>query len=341
MDITDQIHRYLTTAPTSHFLGQPVEMLAHWSGHDHLLWRVASGGQEAALKLYLDAGQARSRRQYDGQQRFAPLGLAPPPLWYDRYPEGLSRQVLVYTWAPGEPVRGEDGATMTALAQTIARVHSSDPADVRRFCPHPVNLDYFWRVLRGGLPPVQRWLAGQPVQEAAVLFESLAGQAAHLVENAPPAWRQTPPAAVHGDLRLENVIDSFGATVLLDWEMFGLGDPALEIATFLYWSQSEMEETGQETWLEHYFAGFDQPGLAQRIALYRRLAPFQAVCFLLNGLADYGEDRAKAAEMEANLPDLAATLAATLRQAAAALDVEVNNIDVSLLISAQLSLEEL
>jgi Ser/Thr protein kinase RdoA (MazF antagonist) len=327
MDITDQIHRYLTSAPASHFLGQPVEMLAHWTGHDHLLWRVACRGQEAVLKLYLDAGQARSRRQYDGQQLFAPVGLAPQPLWYDRYPDGLSRQVFVYAWAPGEPLLGDDAETMAALAHAIAHVHSSDTEHVWRMCPHPLNLDYFWRVLAGGLPSIQRWLAGQLVQEAAVLFEALTTQAARLVESAPAQWLQTAPIPVHGDLRLENAIDSFGAAVLLDWEMFGLGDPALEVAMFLHWSQSEIDERGQKTWLDHYFAGFDQPSLAQRVALYRRLLPFQASCFLLNGLTEYGDEPAKAAELAASLPDLAATLAAALRQAATALDVEGNSID--------------
>jgi Ser/Thr protein kinase RdoA (MazF antagonist) len=327
MAITAQVHRYLTEAPSSHFLGQPVEMLAHWTGHDHLLWRVACRGQEAVLKLYLGAGQARSRRQYDGQQLFAPMGLAPVPLWVDRYPEGLSRQMLVYVWTPGEPMRGDDAETMAALAHAIAHVHSSDATHVRRMCPHPLNLDYFWRVLAGGLPPLQRWLAGQPALEAAVLFEALTTQAARLVESAPAQWLQTAPIPVHGDLRLENAIDSFGAVVLLDWEMFGLGDPALEVATFLHWSQSEIDERGQETWLNHYFAGFDQPGLAQRVALYRRLLPFQAACFLLNGLAEYGDEPAKAAELAASLPDLAATLAAALRQAATALDVDEDDID--------------
>ncbi len=62
-ELTPSIHRYLTAAPTSHFLGQPVEMVDAWEGRDNLLWRVHCRGQEAVLKLYLDAGQARSRRQ--------------------------------------------------------------------------------------------------------------------------------------------------------------------------------------------------------------------------------------------------------------------------------------
>ena len=65
-DLTTAIHTYLTTAPTSAFHGLAVEMLDHWRGEENLLWRVECAGQEAVVKLYLDAGQARSRRQFDG-----------------------------------------------------------------------------------------------------------------------------------------------------------------------------------------------------------------------------------------------------------------------------------
>ena len=158
MDITSSIHTYLTTAPSSHFLNREVQILGHWAGHDNLLWRLTCGGREAVLKLYLDAGQARSRRQYDGQQIFAPFGLAPRPIWTDRYPEGLSRQVLIYEWLPGEALDPANPGQMAALARSVAQVHGRDPSEVRRFSPNPIHLDYLWRILRGSIAPIQVWL---------------------------------------------------------------------------------------------------------------------------------------------------------------------------------------
>ncbi|MEZ4560580.1 MAG: hypothetical protein R2854_29800 [Caldilineaceae bacterium] len=94
MTLTTAIQTYLTGAATSEFRGLEVTVVDHWEGRDNLLWRVEAGAQNAAqdavIKLFLDAGQVRSRRQYDGQQLFAPVGIAPQPLWYDRYPDGLS-----------------------------------------------------------------------------------------------------------------------------------------------------------------------------------------------------------------------------------------------------------
>src|SRR3954471_3842511 len=98
VDLTGPVHESLTTAPSSLFVQQPVEILAHWQGDANLLWRVGAGEQQAGVKVFLDAGQARSRRQFDAQQLLAPVGLAPEPLWVDRYPQGLSRQLIVYRW---------------------------------------------------------------------------------------------------------------------------------------------------------------------------------------------------------------------------------------------------
>ncbi len=315
--LTTQIHTYLTKAPTSNFLDQEVEMVAHWAGRDNLLWQVRCNGQEAVLKLYLDAGQARSRRQYAGQQLFAPPGLAPRPLWYDRYPEGLSRQVLIYEWAPGAALDSTDAGQMMALAQSVAQIHGTDVMEVQRFCPHPINLDYFWRVLQGGLAPLRLWLTQRHASVLLAHFDELVARADTLVTAALPRWQGVAPTPVHGDLRLENGLNCFGTALLLDWEMFGLGDPALEIANFLYLSQHDLDEVTKAAWLEEYLSQVDQPDLAQRIEIYQALLPLQSNCFLLGGLSQYlGQTPAAAVEQATDLSFLGATLNATLQQAA-------------------------
>ncbi|MBX3012279.1 MAG: aminoglycoside phosphotransferase family protein [Caldilineaceae bacterium] len=327
-DLTTTIHTYLTTAPTSNFLQRPVAMLDHWQGSSNLLWRVNCAGEDAVVKLYLDAGQARGRRQFDGHQCFSPLGLAPQPLWFDRHPAGLARQVLVYRWAPGRPLDAPTDAPLVALAQTVAQVHGSDPTTVRRFCPNPLNLDYLWRVLQGGLGPLDAWLHAQQATLVQHQFTMLATQAQTLVEAALPLWQQIPPTPVHGDLKLENALDSFGQVLLLDWEMFGLGDPAYEVATFLQSIQAHLPADVADLWLESYRMRFDQPGLAQRIAVYQRLLPFQAVAYLLHGLRQ--QSPTELPLLRENQPFLVATLNLAFTQAANALQGEPNDLTQAL-----------
>lgn len=283
-EISDDVKSYLATASTSEFYQQKVEVLKQWEGSNNLLWRVQSNGREAVLKLFLDAGQARGRRQNDGQERFSPLGIAPRPLWFDRYPFGLSRQVLIYEWVPGQLLEPSDESQLASLAQSVAQLHSGDPNEVRRFCPHPVNLDYFWRVLQGSFAPIEAWFEAHNGSQLVPHFRNLTDRGRALVESAMPLWQGISPAPVHGDLKFENVLSSFGQAVLLDWEMFGLGDPALDVATFLHLEQSALSAESTAAWIDSYLATSEQPGLAQRIGVYQTLLPFQSVCFLLDGI---------------------------------------------------------
>lgn len=323
-ELTTAIHTYLTTAPTSNFLQRPVDMLDHWEGSNNLLWRVDCVGQEAVVKLYLDAGQARGRRQLDGQQLFSPVGVAPQPLWFDRYPAGLSRQVLIYRWMPGDLLDANDATQRLALAQSVAQVHRHPVSDVRRFCPNPVNLDYFWRVLDGGMPTLQRWLGEQGATALQAVLTQFVNTTGALVQAALPLWANTPPTPVHGDLKLENCLHSFGVAVLLDWEMFGLGDPAYEVATFLNLSNQMLTAEQQADWLQSYLDSVDQPGLDARIAVYRRLLPLQAVAYLLDGLRQHGAEAA--ALVQQNRRFLAETFVAAIQQSAEALHLAPDDI---------------
>lgn len=288
-DLTDSIHTYLTTAPASGFAGRAVTVRDHWQGDDNLLWRLDAGSDKrgsnaAVVKLFLDAGQARGRRQFDGQQLFAPLGIAPQPLWFDRYPEGLARQVLVYRWAEGRGAEAGNFDDLTALAMSVAAVHNHDTETVRRISPRAINLDYFWRVLAGGLTPTAVWLEEIGCPRLAESVRSLEATAASVVAAALPLWQDAPPTPVHGDLRLAHGLIQDRRVLLLDWEMFGLGDPALDAATFLFHEVGALGAAGRAHWLEGYCIFARSPDVAARINVYARLLPLQRFADLLAGL---------------------------------------------------------
>ena len=328
------ISTYLTSAPTSEFNGMNVRVVEHWRGSENLLWRVrtnqqdarASSGaasQDAVLKLYLDAGQARSRRQFDGQDSFWQHGVAPRPLWYDRYPVGLARQVLIYEWVDGDAFDPADASQIATLGHALATIHAGDPNDVRRFSPNPLNLDYLWRVMQGSIAPAQVWLHERQAESLLALLGDLAARAKTLVEQTQGLWQGVPPAPVHGDVKLENVVQHLGQITLLDWELFGLGDAALEVASFLYDTQSTLDDDAQEIWLDAYLSRVEQPNFSARVGVYQRILPLRATLYLLDGLRtlesqpDDGLD-AETAEF------LRETLVATLGQAAEVLGADVS-----------------
>ncbi|MBW7883172.1 MAG: aminoglycoside phosphotransferase family protein [Caldilineaceae bacterium] len=322
-ELTDSVHTYLATAAASGFAGLQVTMLNHWQGHENLLWRVRCEETEAVAKLFMDAGQVRGRRQLDGHQLFAQRGLAPTPLWFDRYPEGLARQLLVYNWVSGEPPDVSDPGQLAELARAAAQVHASDPEELRRFSPRPFNLDYYWRMIAGGVTTIEQWLPASDCPAMAGLFTRMADRAGVLVGNALPLWQGAPPAPVHGDLKLENAVMALGTALLVDWELFGLGDAALEVAAFLFASQSEIDEESQETWLDAYLSHVDDAAMNQRISVYRQLLPLEHLSFLLNGARNLSAAERNSDEFRASAPFLAETLLATLTQSSIALDIPV------------------
>lgn len=300
-DLTRQILAYLQEAATSEFQGEPVAALQQWTGRDNLLWRVVVGAdstspaehgqvglhaRQAVVKLFLEAGQARGRRQFDGQSTFAPLGIAPHPFWFDRYPHGLSRQLLVYKWIDGEPLASDDTDALAALAHSVATVHTGEVAQVRRFCPHPINLDYFWRVEHDAIAQASRWTARAGITELSTLLAPLADRATQFVEAAIPLWQGVPPTPVHGDLQPENCLQTpRGPVVLLDWEMYGLGDTAHDVAHLLFHMERNQSTEATAQFLDIYLGMVDQPGLELRIQAYNRLLPLRALAWLLNGMS--------------------------------------------------------
>lgn len=317
MDPTTAIHTYLTTAPTSGFLHQPVEMVDHWQGRDNLLWRVRTADGDAVVKMYLDAGQVRSRRQRVGQQLFSAFGLAPEPLWEDRTPEGLPRQVLVYRWAEGEPLDLADPLHRDALAEGLAFIHRQEPALVQRFSPHPINLATFWQIWSASEETLARWVTRPAVPGLSSLLVGLWRETRSLIDQALPLFGETPPTPVHGEVRAENVLVSRGRCLFLDWEFFGLGDPAQEVARFLFYSGRAWSEAAQSAWLERYLAAMDEPMLEERIHLYRRVLPFHAATNLLHGLLqELTASPAAAQELADHGEMLVETTAASLARAA-------------------------
>lgn len=322
-DLTDNILRYLTQAPTSEFRQAQVAVIDQWEGEENLLWRVrmsrpdtTSAGAtplDAVVKLFLDAGQARSRRQFDGMHFAAARGLCLQPIWVDRYPEGLARQILVYPWAEGEAVDPTDPAALDALATSVATLHSADVETIRRFSPRPLNLDYYWRIEQGSISQILAWLP----QDLAIVaaYRQLADAAAQLVEAALPHVGQTPPAPVHGDLRLAHALLHRGQAMLLDWELFGLGDPALDCARFLQVEAQTLTPAQQMAWRDAYLAQSAHPAMGLRLGLYERLLAFDAVTYLLVGLEQHVQIT-PAQELADALPFLHQTLAAAWLSAA-------------------------
>ncbi|MGL4651085.1 MAG: phosphotransferase family protein, partial [Caldilineaceae bacterium] len=258
-----------STPPGSLFAGREIEILAAWDGSENLLWRFAVSGFEgtAVLKLYPDAGLARGRRQVDGPDRFAVAGLAPRVYWFDRAPANLPEPLIVYGWTEGKAIEPGDDNALLLMADVAAAIHSSSTEGINRYSTQPLSLASWLELQRATVNCLLPWLESHDPTLAAAI-SALSTRALALAAAGLPLWQDATLAPVHGDLAPENVVQVAGEAqspiLLLDWEQYGLGDPAREAARLLHLSAPA---DGGAAWLTRYFAAFAgaPPNLAERI----------------------------------------------------------------------------
>ncbi|MBX2998475.1 MAG: aminoglycoside phosphotransferase family protein [Caldilineaceae bacterium] len=324
---TQNVIAYLSSAEqwsrhdhVSGFDDAKIEIIDRWQGRDNLLWRFRTGDQDGVLKLFMEAGQVRADRQFSGQERFAPWGLAPRPLWQERQPDALPRPLLVYAWIDGDIFDPADLGGWEALAETVARIHTEELGDYGRFSPHPINLSYFWRVWQGSRDPLAAWVRERKVDALGAILAEMWDAVEGMMAAALPVFGETAPALIHGDLVAEHVIFHRGQALLLDWELFGLGDPAQDAARLLFFNGQIMDPSAEARWLDRYLARMDEPGLESRIEIYRRILPFQSLTSLLTGIGrEIANDPAQMGELEGSRPFLVETMATALLHATGSL----------------------
>jgi len=130
-------------------------------------------------------------------------------------------------------------AMSTALITTLARLHSVRPDDV--------GLGDFGRPAGFLDRQVRRWWSQWEASRTAELPE-MEELRRRLVAGLPDSG---PPAIVHGDYRLDNVIlapdDPGRVAAILDWEMCTLGDPLADLGLLLvYWADPAESDEDRE-----------------------------------------------------------------------------------------------
>lgn len=97
------------------------------------------------------------------------------------------------------------------------------------------------------------------------------------------------PVICHGDFKLGNIIRTDKGLITFDWETALIGDPAYDIAVFLFTSDSEkkLSENQKEIFIKNYQNNRYDPTLRKRIEIYYNLANLQAMFWSLRDYIGY------------------------------------------------------
>ena len=279
--LSDAVLAYLTGPSALEIVEAEITSIEELPGDHNTLWRIQTSRQDFVLKMFLDAGQARGRRQFTNQESAAQIGMAPLPIAFDRYPEGLSHQVMLYEWCSGSPMDPDLAEDRMNLASALAAAHARKPIEQTRLSPHPVNQHYQWSLIQGSKRLVEEGIARGGASSLSDLVLEVLARAEALVQPVLDKNELTPPSLVHGDLQAAHCLKKDGQMQLLDWEMGGLGDPAREICHIFTHLLPGISPREKSDWLSLYGERTEDPALAQRICTYEVLLPVASLLELL------------------------------------------------------------
>ena len=166
-------------------------------------------------------------------------------------------------WEPQMPGSNpaERAAVYDAMNDTIARLHSFDPAKI--------GLSDFGRGENYVTRQVERWSKQYRASETEKL-DVMERLIEWLPQHIPPSG---PPRLVHGDYRLDNLIvakDRAEIIAVLDWELSTLGDPLADLTYHLMaWHMPHSESAaGTASLVGHDLAALGIPSMADYITAY-------------------------------------------------------------------------
>ncbi len=216
-------------------------------GHSNLTYLVRYGDVELVLRrpplgpLPPTAhDMAREHRWLEAIHPLFPLAPRPYLLCQDPAIAGAPfyvmerrRGLIVRTDEPPQlhDQPGERRRVSRALVEMMAGLHAIDiqAAGLSRL-GKPIG--FVERQVRGW---TERWQRSKTDEDVPAMEELVTWLPAHLPPDAEP------PAIVHGDIKLDNVMldphDIGRLVAVFDWEMTALGDPLVDLGIFLaYWS---------------------------------------------------------------------------------------------------------
>ncbi|MEI9805925.1 MAG: phosphotransferase family protein [Pseudolabrys sp.] len=155
----------------------------------------------------------------------------------------------------------ERGAVYDAMNDTVARLHTFDPAQI--------GLGDFGRGENYVARQVDRWLKQYRASQTETI-EAMERLIEWLPSHIPPAG---PPRLVHGDYRIDNLIvakDTPSVIAVLDWELSTLGDPLADFTYHLMaWHMPHSESAaGTGTLAGHDIVALGIPSMADYVDDY-------------------------------------------------------------------------
>lgn len=258
---------------------------------DEERFHISTATTQLLLLRYPPTARERARRETAGLRLAGEVGLGPALLLADETGKALGGPVVIYAAPNGRPPGGvlsdDDIKWWLFLLLTL---HHLPPERVEVVSTMSPDVATWWQRTQSA------WLACQSAYTAPEyrpLLESLKRIAAVVsvhIDVQREQWRGVVRRPCHGNPVPANLIRDGGRMMLLEWDAFGLGDPALELgrAAVLATLAGSLTKEQYTRLLPNYLAGMRDVGdatIEARLRLATDVMPMGFCLTVLNLLA--------------------------------------------------------
>lgn len=288
---TDHIREYLRYRPLPRVeVIDDVREVA--SVENELRFIVRAGDQRYLFKWYPPNEAEPARREVEGLRVAGVVGLAPPLIVADEVGGTLGGPVVITQQTAGTPLDAGhiSDADADAWLFLLLTLHHLPPDQVRVDSSLSPDLVTWWQRMQPAWDFCRNAFAAPPYQPLLDLLTQLHLVASARVEAHRGLWRRLPRHVCHGNPVAANVLSDGGRLMFIEWEGFGLGDPALEIGRTMVLATLEdhFDATQYSRMLMSYLAGtrdLRDATLEQRIDVFTSVLPLGYSFYLLALLA--------------------------------------------------------
>lgn len=289
---TDQIASYLTrrvTAATGPFLVSPLVVTA-----DEQRFAVTAAEKRMALTVYAPSAAESARREIAGLSLAQGMGIGPALVYSDESGAEVGGPVVLVEEPAGEALgerrlSAEETRDWLFLLLTLHHLPAERVSVTSSMSPDAAT---WWQRSQAAWNEC-RSLYGEeryrPLVDALAKLHAIVG--VHVEVNR-GLWERVARRPCHGNPVPAHLVRVGGRLMLVEWNGFGLGDPAMEVgrAAALAALSGELSAAQYVQFIADYLAGMrdgKDPTLEERLRVFASILPL-GFCFVMLRLLAQG-----------------------------------------------------
>ncbi len=226
----EHIRSYLARHPVSG-ISEPLRIEPVSAGAEEQRFRLSSAGLSAFMTTYVPGATERAKRAAAGQKLGGEMGLAPQILAFDETGVELGGPTLIAQAPTGVPLGDHqlNDDEVNGWLFLLLTLHHLSPALVTVVSSMSQDAATWWQRSQVAWSACQASYAAPAYQPLLKVLQQLHAIAGVRIETHRNLWQGIQRRPCHGNPVPAYLVQDGTRLALVEWDGFGLGDPAIEV----------------------------------------------------------------------------------------------------------------